>query len=352
MKSVLVDIYKTKNLYSGLGQFSLNFHRELCKQAPKDWDLSFLYPNNFESEKDNSASYIPVSTTKRYFPFLNPKFNIWHSLHQFPSHLPNKSTHFILTIHDLNFLTEKDQDKSKAYLNKLQKNVDRANTITVISDFTKKVVLENLELNGKKVHTIHNGVTLKPYTDPDQPDFMDHHPFFFSIGILSAKKNFHVLLPLLKRFTEHRLVIAGKKNTAYGMELIRQIKAEGLESKVIMAGEVSDKDKFWLYRNCEAFLFPSLAEGFGLPVVEAMLAGKPVFLSRSTSLPEIGGPLANYWDNFDSDDIISVLDKGLKNHYMNKEQNAEKLKQHALQFSWERSMKQYIELYTAILNNQ
>ena len=76
--------------------------------------------------------------------------------------------------------------------------------------------------------------------------------------------------------------------------------AKGLEERIILPGEISDMDKYWLYKNCEAFVFPSMYEGFGLPVIEAMNFGKPVFLSTFSSLPEVGGKYALYWENFDS----------------------------------------------------
>jgi len=112
------------------------------------------------------------------------------------------------------------------------------------------------------------------------------------VGNMLAHKNFHVLIGLMERLPGRRLVIAGKKATPYGAAIDREIARRGLGDRVKMRGEVSDGDRQWLYEHCEAFLFPSLAEEFGFPVLEAMQCGKPVFLSRATLPESTGTPAA------------------------------------------------------------
>ncbi|MDR1503135.1 MAG: glycosyltransferase [Prevotella sp.] len=80
---------------------------------------------------------------------------------------------------------------------------------------------------------------------------------------------------------------------------------------VFLSGVIDAPEKVWMYRNCEAFLFPSKFEGFGLPLIEAMLFGKPVFSSRYTSLPEVGNKYAFFWDNFDAKHMKEVVEKNL-----------------------------------------
>jgi glycosyltransferase involved in cell wall biosynthesis len=106
---------------------------------------------------------------------------------------------------------------------------------------------------------------------------------------------------------------------------------------------VTEEDKYWYYKNCTAFTFPSLAEGFGLPVVEAMYFGKPLFLSSHTCLPEIGGDLAYYFDrDFDPEDMRAVFENGM-NRY-NQELGI-RLRQRACDFSWEKCAASYLKIY-------
>ena len=83
----------------------------------------------------------------------------------------------------------------------------------------------------------------------------------------------------------------------------------------MIPGEVSDADRQWLYEHCEAFLFPSLTEGFGFPVLEAMLCGKPVFMSRRTSLPEIAGDHGYFFDAYDGDALAAAYWSGMGRYH-------------------------------------
>lgn len=346
MKSILIDLYKTKDLNSGLGQFSRNFGKEISSRELNDFTLDFLTPNKgTTNESEQKTGVIKGSLLKRYLPFTNKKFEIWHSLHQFPSFLPNKNSIWILTIHDLNFLIEKQGAKRKKYWNKLQRNIDRADCITTISNFSKQEIEKNFNLGQKEVRVIYNGVSSGEDIEKIKPDFIGNEQFFFSIGIFSAKKNFKVLIPLMKYFPDYKLVIAGKNDTSYGEEIKKEILKHQLQERIILPGEINDSNKQWLYANCKAFLFPSIAEGFGLPVIEAMYEGAPVFLSKHTSLPEIGGDFAFYFDDFNSEKMFSFLNEKMRDWHENKNEREEALKKYAAKFNWKTCIDQYLELY-------
>jgi glycosyltransferase involved in cell wall biosynthesis len=102
-------------------------------------------------------------------------------------------------------------------------------------------------------------------------------------------------------------------------------------------------------KNCTAFLFPSIREGFGLPPIEAMSFGKPVFLSDKTSLPEIGGEVSNYWTNFDPEYMKEVLLNGLSHFESNKIEIETLLKKRAASFDWKVAAAQYFDVYKQIL---
>ena len=346
MKEILIDLYKAKNLFSGLGQFSVNFAKELVTHSVDDLNFIFLTPKKIEFENIKSVN---VSFQKRYFPSLNKTYDVWHSLQQFPSHFPNKKSKFILTVHDLNFLIEKNETKKLKYLQRLQKNIDRADYITTISDYTKKTIEDNINLRGKSIKTIYNGIAVNSNCEVIKPNYVSNQKFFFSIGIFKEKKNFHTLLSLMKSFEDYHLIIAGDNDTPYGNQVQKQINDLTLADRIILPGKINDNDKFWLYKNCEAFLFPSLAEGFGMPVIEAMNFGKPVFLSKFTSLPEIGGDSAFYFENFDEEYMSAFIKSKLSYYHENQTNISEQIKKHAEKFRWENCITQYIKLYNKII---
>jgi len=121
-----------------------------------------------------------------------------------------------------------------------------------------------------------------------------------------------------------------------------------VEDRVIFTGPISDEDKFCYIRDCAVFAFPSIAEGFGLPVIEAMRFGKKTLLSKHTCLPEIGGPYAFYLDSDDSDylknfavsDLPKILDEDI---------DEAKVREWASQFSWDRAAMEYEKIYRNLL---
>lgn len=113
--------------------------------------------------------------------------------------------------------------------------------------------------------------------------------------------------------------------------------------RIHITGGISESEKKWYYQHCTAFVFPSVAEGFGMPVLEAMDLGKPVFLSNLTSLPEVGGALAYYFTSFDPEEMRQVLQAGLTHYSNTSPQDA--LHRHARSFSWLEAARKYLAIY-------
>ncbi len=349
MKEILIDLYKLRNLYSGLGQFSMNFAAELMRQVPENTGVTFLVPHDFRGRIDAKAGQLRADYQKRYLPAITRSYDIWHSLNQFPSHFPNRRTIQILTVHDLNFLVEKSPQKCRKYLTRLQGNVDRADYITSISQSTRKVLEDNIDLKGKKVRVIYNGVSVGNGLNGSKPEYVKRRNFFFSIGVFSRKKNFHVLLPMMKYFRDRQLIIAGDNNSSYGEYIASQIERYRLKESVVTPGIISEAEKSWLYSNCEAFLFPSVAEGFGLPVVEAMKSGSPLFLNKIDSLYEVAGEDAYYFPSFDEKDMYSLINQRLSFPGSGGYERLSNAQRHASAFTWERCIEEYLSLYREVL---
>ncbi len=351
MKRVLVEMEKLKNPNSGLGQFCLNIGEQFQNFESENLRLDFYLPSFQKNVFGEQINYVKHTPLHKLLPLNSVNYDVWHCLQQDSHYLPNnKNTKLILTIHDLNFLEKYKGAKQKRKLNSLQKRVNRATAITVISKFTEIIVRENLQLNNKPVYVIYNGNSLKTIEDAAIPDFMKSlcsADFIFSIGVISIKKNFHTLLPLLQNNKQLNLVIAGESNSDYAKQIIKTAEKTGVDIQIHFPGIINDSAKYWLYKNCKAFVFPSLTEGFGLPVVEAMSLGKPVFLSNLTSLPEIGGTEAYYWNNFNPEYMIEVFEKGLQN-FASDSEKAQRSINWVKQFSWENAAKAYLDLYEKV----
>jgi glycosyltransferase involved in cell wall biosynthesis len=165
----------------------------------------------------------------------------------------------------------------------------------------------------------------------------------YTIGTVTDKKNFHVLPPLLVN-NDRLLLISGIiQSEAYKEKIIAEARKYKVEDRVIFTGAVTENEKSWYMQHCEAFLFPSLAEGFGLPVIEAMYHGRPVILSTHTSLPEVGGEEAYYFTDFEPSAMRQTLENSL--HHYNSTSAREKIIARATSFNWDNAAKQYLEIY-------
>ncbi len=346
---LLIDLYKAHDPYSGLGEFSRRFHEELVRRVDLPFHLSFMRPTGFEGSMQSGVTYRDITLLDRYLPGRRKAPRLWHSLYQNPSHPPHRKSLQIMTVHDLNFLTEKEGARQGRYLARLQRSVDRADVVVAISEQTKGNMEEHLELGGKEVEVIYNGVALDPYPEEPLPSFLSDRPYFLSLGVHSRKKNLHVLLPLLDHFPEHLLVLAGENRTTYGEYLRKEAIALGVADRVLFPGTITDARKYRLLTDCEAFLFPSVAEGFGLPVIESLLAGRPTFTSDRTSLPEIGGGETFLWREFDPESMASILQEGLRRYAKDPTRSSARYRAHGARFSWKRSIDAYLRLYAEVI---
>jgi glycosyltransferase involved in cell wall biosynthesis len=349
--NVLMDLGKLKNPYSGLGQFSYNYGKHIVHKKDASLHWNFLVPKSGMGIFNKDNTYEQISLKRRFLPSLCKKYHLWHALHQDSPYMPaNTHAPYILTIHDLNFLEEKKTNTFKRRLKKLQQKVDRATAITCVSKYSADVTKENLNLEGKDLIVIHNGVDIDTEKRVKRPDFLPNGKFLFTLGMVLKKKNFHVLIDFIYQLPGFNLVIAGDKTHPYAKEIQRNILKNKLQDRVIMPGAISEEEKIYLYRHCKAFLFPSKIEGFGLPVVEAMRFGKPVFISRHSSLPEIGGDLAYYWDSFNPDNMAIQFESKLRQFELDLENHTREIIEYSQKYDWESCIEKYFKLYIKVIN--
>lgn len=347
--SVLIDLDRLKDLNTGLGQVAEFFGDEISKMKDDNFKFTLLVPQKFKGYFGDNVDYEIVSLKRRYFPSLCKKYDLWYTIHQDSAYFPSdRKTPYILTINDLNFLEEKSPSKAKKRLKILQKKVVRATLITVISKYTESVVRENLDTGEIPIKVVYFGVKVKTYKNVPRPGFAPEGDLLFSIGVVRMKKNFHVLIDFVQCLPQkYKLVIAGNKASGYADDLQQKIDKLGLHDRILLTGLISEEDKFWMYDNCKAVLFPSKFEGMGFPPIEAMQFGKPVFASTFSSIPEVSEDKAYYWETFDPEDMCSFFLQKLEEFYGDP-LRPEILKQHSQKFTWEASVKTYLGLFKEI----
>jgi glycosyltransferase involved in cell wall biosynthesis len=342
---IWLDTERLKYPHTGLYHFCMELGRALVQEKTDREELSFYLPASKMGVFGKEVVYRKQTGLHKYHLPSTDSYQVWHSIHQGSQYFPfRRSIPVVLTIHDLNFLHQ--PGRGAAYINKslakLQQKINRADRVVAISNFVLGELHRNLQVSSVQTSVIYNGCNFSQVA-PEKPALIPDKPFLFTIGTLAAKKNFHVLPALLKG-NDYWLVIAGiAHEEAYLQKIKQEAVRWGVERRVIITGAITDAQKQWYYQQCAAFVFPSIAEGFGMPVLEAMYFGKPVFLSTYTSLPEIGGSLAYYFTSFDPDEMRRTVEQGLEHYYQTSPQQA--LKNHALSFSWLAAARQYLSIY-------
>jgi glycosyltransferase involved in cell wall biosynthesis len=350
MKQVLVDMHRLKyNPFNGLYSVCINLGKALAATRPQDMELNYYLPKKDFGIFGADAKYTEHKSIDKFYKFGTGKYDLWHVTTQLSWYKPfNKRTKVLYTLYDFSYLIEDptNVERNKRLMKQTQERINRADYITGISQFAIDEAAKHLDLGNKPTKAIQLGCTVSTFPGFDSPKYRPTKPFLFTIGLVQPRKNFHVLPPLLLD-NDYELVIAGLNEFDYGKEVEEAAKKFGVADRVKLIGPASEEEKNWYYRHCEAFLFPSYAEGFGLPVIEAMYHGKPVFISDKTSLPEVGGNAAWYFRSFDPDAMRKVFTEGMKEYAATNP--VEKIKQQAAKFRWDTCADEYIDVYKQML---
>lgn len=350
-KSVLLDLRDIKTPSHGFGQIAKNYARHFSQLHLEDLRFVFLLPEEYDEHISEDVECVPFTSDMKHNHRLLPKVDLWHSVNQFQRlQRLDKNTHFILTIHDLNFLREKNwirQQKHKFVLNRM---IQKTSAVTAISEFVAEEIRTHLKLRSTPLHMIHDAVERIDQKPQERPGFVSDNPFFFTIGQIRMKKNFHLLLDVMKSFPNYKLYICGDDHFEAAKLIKSRIEKEKIDN-VILTGKINDPERFWLYAHCEAFLFPSQGEGFGLPPIEAMQFGKAVFVAPFTSLPEVTGGHAIVWDNVQTETMVESIKKILPSFY-DDHKRIETMKEYAFSFGYEQHIQKYVELYRKVLNDE
>lgn len=345
--SVLVTFDSMKNPNSGYFSFGKGLGDALLAQNGNRFNLTY-YLFKLTKYFNGRVSIIHLLRLHRLlFPYRN-RFDVIHFTDQTcrlrPYRVNGKK---IMTIHDINnaHLAFKSPKKVAARIDKIRKFIGYCDRVVTISKFVADDIIRLIPEAKDKLYVIYNGADKLVVPEGHTPVYQPKKPFLFTIGLLSVQKGFHYI-PALLEGNDYELVIAGIE-TPHKSRIIEAAEKYNCLGRLTITGPVSDDDKAWYFKNCAAFVFPSVAEGFGLPVIEAMYFGKPAFLANATSLPDVGGDAAYYFDNFEPAHMQQVFNTGMQDYRDNHREA--RIMEHAAKFSWDNAARQYLQLYEACL---
>lgn len=265
----------------------------------------------------------------------------------------------VVTVHDLAIYKNPEWFPSQIFSTRLlvPQSLKRAKHVIAVSESTKKDLHDLFDISSSKISVIHEAPFVSPINVKDRnvdvvKKFKLRKPYVLFIGSLEPRKNIGSLLAAFRGVHERHpnieLVIAG--GLGYKGTLILDTINAYPKNAVRYIGYVTHNEKLALYKNALAFAFPSLYEGFGLPVLEAMALNVPVLTSNVSSLPEIATATAAMVKPLDVGAMRRSLERMVSDESYRKSL-AEKGKNRARQFTWDRVAKETLEVYKKVGKN-
>lgn len=226
----------------------------------------------------------------------------------------------------------------------------KAKKILVPTAYVRDTVAKYHLFSSRKI-VISSEAAEPPLDLREQPPATPPENFLLYVGTAFPHKNLRRFIKsfeLLKpNYPQLKLVLVGK-NEQYYRRLKRWAKSQPFYEDLVFTGFVPDRELKWFYTHAQAYVFPSLSEGFGLPGLEAMAHGCPVISSDATCLPEVYGEAALYFDPYDVDDMAAKIGKALRQDGLRKKLIQEGHKQ-VRKYSWQRMAEQTLEVYSSVL---
>ncbi len=349
--------------YGGVSRYYYQLIKELNKLPDVEVELSLKYSNNFYINEDKSFE------VKKFFPnhkfyfkrtildYVNrlstipnlkkEDYDIFHPTYYgtyFLKHLNAKP--FIVTVYD------SIHEKYPEIINSIDRTLEykkeiisKANLILAISNSTKNDLINIYKIPAEKIEVVYLAASINKNFSLSKEQLSLPEKYILFVGNRDFYKNFKNFIqaaaPLLKEQKDLFLISAG--GGGFSNDEIKYFRSMQIENKVIYK-IADDASLATLYSNALAFIFPTLYEGFGIPALEAMNCDCPVIMSNTSSLPEVGGDSAMYFEPNDIEDIKNKIEKVIFDKELRKEL-IEKGKIQRSKFSFEKTARETLEVY-------
>jgi glycosyltransferase involved in cell wall biosynthesis len=376
---IAIDYSAAVNQRAGIGRLVRNQVLALAEvDHENDYRLVYARPNRGSTPqfpKANNFSQKEVQLRERWLTILWHRAKLpvpadWLSgpvdLYHFPDFVlpPLRRARGILTVHDLAFLMRPDcaDERLRAYLEEVvPRSVRRADFIIADSENTRNDLVVLLGVKPSRVAVVPGGVEerFKRITDPQLLERARRRlgvgdaPFLLAIGVIEPRKNLNRLMDAFHTLKERKnvpanlkLVLAGGKGWLYD-DIFDHHADSPVREDILLPGFVSDDLLPAIYSEAEALAFPSLYEGFGLPILEAMACGTPVVASRASCLPEVAEGAALMVDPNNVDGLAGALELVLLDHDLRQRLIQQGLER-AGQYTWQRAAEQLLGVYRRV----
>lgn len=363
-----VSVLKAGENISGIGYYTYRIIKEMLEN---DLENEYYLFSNCElavsfSENCNVHKIIyPCNSRLLWSRYILGwqirKFDLdvfWSPTHNLPL-IRQKRTKYYMTVHDIanHILTNISQSKNnqQKYLRIiLDRSCKSADGIIVPSLATKNDLVEHFNVEPQKIAIIYEGGDkendIKAVSSLElEKKYGVKKPYFLYVGTLQPRKNIETIVDAFLRLAKDepsvQLVLAG--GVGWGMDkILEKIKESKFKDRIIMTGYVLEEEKAGLYKNAHVFLFPSLYEGFGIPILESFSYGVPVITAKNSSLPEIGGDAAIYIEDvLSSSELAESMKNVLNLSESDRKTVSEKGIQQFNKFTWEKCSKEILTLF-------
>jgi len=371
--AIYIDVSSAVHAKAGIGRYSGSLAAALIARDPGRFSL--FYNRTRDSLPPEGLESIPARTVRAgYKPWrmavwmgqlarigfnrLVPGAELFHATeHLLP---PLRGVPTVLTVHDMIFKLFPQHQKrlNYWYLNAtMPLYCRRADAIITVSESSKRDIVAHYDLDPARVNVIYEAAA--PEFVPAVPAAVDDvrrryslpERYIIHVGTIEPRKNLSRLVDALQRLRAAGLtiplVVVGSKGWLYD-DFFRRLERSDVRDEVFFPGYVPSADLPLIYSAATMAVMPSVYEGFGLPVLEAMACGTPVVSSKASSLPEMGGDAARYFDPYDVEAMAGTIRQVWSDEHVRGEMREKGLSQ-AARFSWERAAEQTWALYKSIL---
>lgn len=283
-------------------------------------------------------------------------FDVFHSPF---FHAPKmKKARLVMTVHDLRLYRYPETYPWMRYQflkNTVKESIERVDKIIAISQFTKDEMIDTCGVNPDKVKVIHEAINrsffntnaIENYSLPKEYAYLKDCRFLFCLSQIEPRKNHarliqaFTVLKTMGGFDDLKLVLAGRQllNPGPVLKLIAET------PDVVYLNYVPTEIMLWLYRNASLFVYPSYYEGFGFPPLEAASLGTVSAVGNLSSVPEVCGDCAFYFDPYDISDMSKVIATALNDESLIQEKKM-KLEDQLGKFSWEKNARETVKVYS------
>ena len=269
----------------------------------------------------------------------------------------------VLTLHDIIFLEPRDKQNRSLYQNMgwlyrrlvVPRILNKCERIITVSEFERNNIIKKLDIPERRIKMIYNGYNewFRPLSDEQEvyKKYMPEKGFLFFLGNTDPKKNTERTLVAYSKYLERsevkRPLLMADLDQEYLNGIISRNHIDNIREKIFMPGYIQNRDLPYIYNSAFAFLYTSLRESFGIPLLEAMACGTPVVTSNTSSMPEIGGINAILVNPERADEIADMLIKLEQDATFYQQQKEWGLARATL-FSWRFTAEQLLELYQEV----